>query len=343
MGTGKTQFTKSLISQLIWNKDKNINNDDFGILIFDYKGDYIKDDFVNATGAKVFEPYHLPYNPLALDANEKSKPMLPLHTANDLKETISNAFNLGNVQKQKLRDVIVEAYEDRGIYKSKRNTWTNSPPTMEDVCNIYMKDEKVAQDSLYSAMSNLQDFEVFEPDSSKTKSLYSLINGVTVINLSGYDESIQNLIVAITLDAFYTQMQTHGHSSIEGGKRQLKKMILVDEADNFLGKNFNSIKKILKEGREFGVGTILSTQFLNHFSTGENEYSNYILTWVIHRVNEIKSKEIESLFSINSKDQRDNLMKTIKGLDKHQSIVNLAGSDPLLIKDKAFWELINNK
>lgn len=343
MGTGKTQFTKSLISQLIWNKDKNINNDDFGILIFDYKGDYIKDDFVNATGAKVFEPYHLPYNPLALDATEKSKPMLPLHTANDLKETISNAFNLGNVQKQKLRDVIVEAYEDRGIYKSKRNTWTNSPPTMEDVCSIYMKDEKVAQDSLYSAMSNLQDFEVFEPDSSKTKSLYSLINGVTVINLSGYDESIQNLIVAITLDAFYTQMQTHGHSSIEGGKRQLKKMILVDEADNFLGKNFNSIKKILKEGREFGVGTILSTQFLNHFSTGENEYSNYILTWVIHRVNEIKSKEIESLFSINSKDQRDNLMKTIKGLDKHQSIVNLAGSNPLLVKDKAFWELINNK
>lgn len=343
MGTGKTQFTKSLISQLIWNEDKNIDNEDFGILIFDYKGDYIKDDFVNATGAKVFEPYHLPYNPLALDATEKSKPMLPLHTANDLKETISNAFNLGNVQKQKLRDVIVEAYEDRGIYKSKRNTWTQSPPTMGDVCNIYMSDEKVAQDSLYSAMSNLQDFEIFEPDTSKTQSLYSLIDGITVINLSGYDESIQNLIVAITLDAFYTQMQTHGHSSIHGGKRQLKKMILVDEADNFLGKNFNSIKKILKEGREFGVGTILSTQFLNHFSTGENEYSNYILTWVIHRVNEIKSKEIESLFSINSKDQRDNLMKTIKGLEKHNSIVNLAGSEPLLIKDKAFWELIKGR
>jgi DNA phosphorothioation-dependent restriction protein DptH len=170
--------------------------------------------------------------------------------------------------------------------------------------------------------------------------LYDLVEGVTVINLSGYDESIQNLIVAITLDAFYTQMQTHGHSIIEGNKRQIKKMILVDEADNFLSKNFNSIKKILKEGREFGVGTILSTQFLNHFSTSENDYSNYILTWIIHRVNEIKTKEVESLFSIESKDKRDSLMRTIKGLDKHQSIVNLAGSEPLLVKDKAFWELI---
>ena len=117
-------------------------------------------------------------------------------------------------------------------------------------------------------------------------------------------------------------------------------MILVDEADNFLSKNFNSIKKILKEGREFGVGTVLSTQFLNHFSTSENDYSNYILTWVIHRVSEIKTKEVESLFSIESRDQRDNLIKTIKGLEKHQSIVNLAGSPPILIKDKAFWELL---
>lgn len=342
MGTGKTQFTKSLISQMLWGKDKNVGDEELGILIFDYKGDYIKDDFVKATGAKVFHPHKLPYNPLALDATPTSKPMLPLHTANDIKETISNAFGLGTVQKQKLRDVIVDAYATKGITKGKRDTWTQPPPTMGDVCELYMLDENVAQDSLYAAISNLQDFEIFEPDSSKTKSLYDLIEGVTVINLSGYDESIQNLIVAITLDAFYTQMQTHGHSSIEGGKRQLKKMILVDEADNFLSKNFNSIKKILKEGREFGVGTILSTQFLNHFSTGENEYSNYILTWVIHRVNEIKTREIESLFSINSKDERDSLMKTIKGLEKHQSIVNLAGSEPLLIKDKAFWELLKS-
>ncbi len=340
MGTGKTQFTKSLITQLNDNSNKNIGDEKLGILIFDYKGDYIKEDFVTKTNATVLNPYHLPYNPLALDATESSKPMLPLHTANDLKETIANAFNLGNVQKQRLRDVIVEAYEDKGIQKANKDSWTRTPPTLGDVCDIYLSSEKNSQDSLYAAISNLSEFEIFEPDATKTQSLYSLIEGVVVINLSGYDESIQNLIVAITLDAFYTQMQRHGHSEINGNLRQIKKMILVDEADNFLSKNFNSIRKILKEGREFGVGTILSTQFLNHFATSENEYSNYILTWVIHRVNEIKMKEVESLFSLDNKLQKENLIKTIKGLDKHQSIVNLAGSDPILIKDKAFWELL---
>jgi len=339
MGTGKTQFTKSLITQLNADSNKNIGNEKLGILIFDYKGDYIKEDFVTKTNATVLNPFHLPYNPLALDASENSKPMLPLHTANDLKETIANAFNLGNVQKQRLRDVIVEAYEDKGIQKANKDSWTRTPPTLGDVCDIYLSSEKNSQDSLYAAISNLSEFEIFEPDATKTQSLYSLIEGVIVINLSGYDESIQNLIVAITLDAFYSQMQRHGHSEIKGNNRQIKKMILVDEADNFLSKNFNSIRKILKEGREFGVGTILSTQFLNHFATSENEYSNYILTWVIHRVNEIKTKEVESLFSLDTKIQKENLIKTIKGLEKHQSIVNLAGSEPILIKDKAFWEL----
>ncbi|WP_312792282.1 DNA phosphorothioation-dependent restriction protein DptH [Sphingobacterium sp.] len=339
MGTGKTQFTKSLIAQMQKNAVQNPGKEKLGILIFDYKGDYVKDDFVIPTNAKVFEPHQLPYNPLALDATARSKPMLPLHAANDIKETIANAFNLGNVQKQKLRDIIVSAYESKGIERAKRETWTKPSPTLGDVCDIFLSDPAVAQDSLYAAISNLSDFEIFEPNANKTQSLYSLIEGVVVINLSGYDESIQNLIVAITLDAFYTQMQRHGHSSIDGNLRQLRKIILVDEADNFLSKNFQSLKKILKEGREFGVGTVLSTQFLNHFTTGENEYSNYILTWIIHRVNEIKMKEVESLFSLDTRIQKENLIKTIKGLEKHESVINLAGSIPMVIRDKAFFEL----
>ena len=342
MGTGKTQFTKSLITQLYKNAGENIGNDPLGILIFDYKGDYIKDDFVSATKAKVYNLEKLPYNPLKL-VTENAKPKLPLHTANDLKETIATAFNLGNVQKLKLRDIILEAYQSKGIDIANSSTWDLASPTIGDFCQLYLADEKVPRDSLYAAISDLDLFEIFEPDESKTHSLYDLIDGVVVINLSGYDESIQNLIVAITLDAFYTQMQRHGHSIIEGNLRQIRKMILVDEADNFLGKNFQSLRKILKEGREFGVGTVLSTQFLNHFATGENEYSNYILTWVIHRVNEIKLKEVESLFALDNKVQKENLLKTIKGLEKHQSVVNLAGSEPLVIRDKAFWELLENE
>ena len=342
MGTGKTQFTKSIISQLSSSSHLNVDGKQIGILIFDYKGDYIKDDFVNATKAKVFELYHLPYNPLSLDFNDNPLPMLPIHIANNIKETISKAFGLGNVQQQKLKTLLIDAYREKGIIKEDKTTWGKPSPTLHDICSLYLEDPKSPQDSLFAALSSLYDFEIFEPKSENTVSLYSLLDGIVVVNLSGYSADIQNLVVAITLDLFYNQMQNNGHSKINGSSRQLTKMILVDEADNFLSKEFISIKKILKEGREFGVGTILSTQFLNHFSTSDNDYSNYILTWIVHRVNEIKLKEVESLFNLSTKEQKENLLNLIKKLDKHISVVNLAGSPPIMIKDKAFWELINS-
>lgn len=340
MGTGKTQFTKSMVTQLVRESKNNVNGTSLGFLIFDYKGDYIKEDFLKATGAKRLDLHRLPYNPLSLTVTSKAQPMLPLHTANAIKESIATAFHLGTVQKQRLRDVIMEAYEAAGIDKSNKDTWTKPAPTLSDVCNLYLRAEDVKSDSLYAAFDNLHQFEIFESDSSKTMSLFDLLRDPVIINLSGYDPDIQNLVVAITLDQFYSQMQKAGHSTIQGNLREIQKMILVDEADNFLSQNFASIRKILKEGREFGVGTILSTQFLNHFSTSDNEYSNYILSWIVHRVSEINPKDVGALFGLQDKGAVAEMVSSIKGLNKHCSVVNTGHGDPVYIRDRAFWEIL---
>ncbi|SNS20289.1 DNA phosphorothioation-dependent restriction protein DptH [Anaerovirgula multivorans] len=342
MGTGKTQFTKSLITQIHLEEDNNVENRPIGMLIFDYKGDYIDKEFVEATNAKVYNLFHLPYNPLALILPEKPKPLLPLHTANMIKETISTAFGLGPKQENALREIIMEAYGRRGIDKVNVNTWSKPAPTIRDVCSIYFNNDDVNEDKLYVALKNLDEFEIFEPDSNNTKSLFDIVNGVTVIDLSGYDEGIQNLVVAMTLDIFYTQMLVMGESKQEGKYRQLSKMVLVDEADNFLSKNFKSIKKIMKEGRMFGVGTILSTQLLSHFSTSENEYQNYISTWIVHNVSDLNNKDVRYIFNTQSKPEEDNIYTKIKSLVKHESLVKLQNENrPIYIKDKAFWELRN--
>ena len=343
MGTGKTQFTKSMITQIHRESKYNVDGKNVGILIFDYKGDYnnSKTDFIEATNANVYELYHLPFNPLSVIKAKNSKPMLPLHTANSLKVTLAKAFGLGIKQETLLRDLIMEAYEKRGIIKNKPETWEKPAPTLKDVYDIYVNREDLKEDSLYAAFSNLIDFEIFEPDPHQTKSLFELIDGVTVIDLSGYDPDIQNLVVAITLDLFYSQMQAYGHSGVQGNLRQLNKMILVDEADNFLSKDFETLKKILKEGREFGVGTILSTQLLSHFSTGENDYANYILTWIVHNVAEINPKDAKYIFNAQAKSDQEIICNKIKSLSKHYSLVKMGDTDrPIFMKDKAFWELV---
>ena len=80
---------------------------------------------------------------------------------------------------------------------------------------------------------------------------------------------------------------------------------------------------------------------MNHFSTSDNEYSNYILSWIAHRVSEISKKETSALFGQLDKESLDRLMKEIKQLDKHLSIASLGGEKPVMLRDRAFWKLIH--
>ncbi|MEB2757800.1 DNA phosphorothioation-dependent restriction protein DptH [Citrobacter freundii] len=337
MGTGKTQFTKSLVTQLMQNQSNNVDGKQIGLLIFDYKSDYVDDAFINATGAKKYQLSLLPYNPLSLFGD---MPMLPRHTAMAFAETMGKAYNLGVKQRMKLVGIIMECYELAGIVPHDRSTWNRIAPTIEDVWQQYLAQEKVDEDSLYAALYNLAGFQIFETDPTKMTSLYDLVDGVTVIELAGYPTEIQNLVVALTLDLFYAQMQKRGKPTVKGDYRQLTKMILVDEADNFMRQDFSSLRKILKEGREYGVGAILSTQEITHFKTGENNYASYILTWVVHRVSEIKSADIKAVFNVDDKNEQESLMGTIRQLEKHYSLYIDGSKHVTKLRDKAFWEIM---
>ena len=347
MGTGKTQLTKSLITQLYRQQRSNFDGQPLGILIFDYKGDYneSKPDFVRAVNARVLKPYHLPFNPLALTIPKVFHPLLPTHTANSFKDTISKVYHLGPKQQNTLFQCIIKAYEQKGIISGNPATWNRTPPTFDTVYSLYCREGMDGKmDSLAAAMQKLAMFEIFESKPEKTMSLFRLLNGVVVIDISGYDPDIQSLIVAITLDLFYAQMQASGSSRMQGKYRQLKQFILVDEADNFMSEGFPSLRKILKEGREFGVGTILSTQFLKHFGTGDDDYSKYILTWVVHNVADLRTGDVDFVFHTEPKSQEEQrLFLEIKQLNKHHSMIKIGNTQPCHVKNRAFWELFQEE
>ena len=338
MGTGKTQCTKSVVTQLYRNQHNNVDGKPIGILIFDYKSDYVDDKFLNATDGKKFNLHKLPYNPLSLFGDT---PMLPVHTARGFSETMGKAFNLGTKQQLKLRKLIGEAYDLAGIHKSDKSTWHKSAPTMADIWELFL-DSEPAEDSLYAALESVCELEVFEDDNTKCMSLYDLVDGITVVELAGYPSEVQNLVVALTLDLFYSQMQKQGKPEVQGDFRQVTKLVLVDEADNFMSQNFASLRKILKEGREYGVGVILSTQDITHFKTSENDYSAYILSWIVHRVAQIKNQDIKGIFNVDDKSEQELLMKNIRELEKHTSLYINGEKQIKRIKDKAFWELLND-
>lgn len=96
-------------------------------------------------------------------------------------------------------------------------------------------------------------------------------------------------------------MHQSGKSQPQGDHRALSNLMLVDEADNLMSHQFPALKKILKEGREFGVGMLLSTQGIDHFKHDEGNYMDYINGLIAHRLNNPKNADIGSLFGLESK------------------------------------------
>lgn len=335
MGTGKTQFARSVIAQLSKEACHNVDGSPIGVLVFDYKGDYKDEDFLDAVNGHSYK-CNYPFNPLKLIVNNDVVGMnLPAITADRISDSFAKAYGLGLKQQSNIKQVIIDTYADKGITKNP-DTWGYTVPTMDDVIEKYFSTYD-SNDKAYALFDKLRDYSIFTTDNSQCVSLFEWLDGVRVIDLTLYPDDTKKVIVSLILDLFYAEMRQLGGSRQENGYRELRSFIMVDEAHQFLKKDFNSLRNIISEGRMFGVGIILSTQNVADFKTSAEDYSQYVLSWVIHHVNSISKSEISNIFGA-SDGNGDKYMHFINRAGLFESICKLGGS-VYGMKDLPFFRL----
>lgn len=338
MGTGKTQFARSVIAQFSKESIHNVGGKPVGMLVFDYKGDYKDKEFLDAVDGTCYK-FNYPFNPLKLVVNDEVEGMnLPAITADRIADSFAKAYGLGLKQQSNIKQVIIDTYKDAGITKEP-SSWEKPVPTMEQVIEKYF-DTYDANDKAFALFDKLRDYTIFTTDNSNCVSLFEWLNSVRVIDLTLYPDDTKKVIVSLILDLFYAEMRQLGGSKQENGFRELRAMIMVDEAHQFLKKDFNSFRSIISEGRMFGVGMILSTQNVSDFKTSKEDYSQFILSWVIHHVNSISKAELANIFgSINP--NIDRYMDFINKAKLFESVCKI-GSRVEGIRDLPFFELIKD-
>jgi DNA phosphorothioation-dependent restriction protein DptH len=336
MGTGKTQFARSVIAQFAKEGVNNVGGKPVGMLVFDYKGDYKDKEFLDAVGGTCYK-FNYPFNPLKLVVNDEVEGMnLPAITADRISDSFAKAYGLGLKQQSNIKQVIIETYADVGITKDPA-TWKKPVPTMEQVIEKYFSTYD-ANDKAYALFDKLRDYTIFTIDNRNCVSLFEWLDSVRVIDLTLYPDDTKKVIVSLILDLFYAEMRQLGGSQQKDGFRELRTMIMVDEAHQFLKKDFNSFRSIISEGRMFGVGMILSTQNVSDFRTQKEDYSQFILSWVIHHVNSISRSEIASIFGA-SDSNGERYMDFINRAKLFESVCKI-GSRVEGIRDLPFFELV---
>jgi hypothetical protein len=332
LGTGKTQLLKSLVYQIVRSADQSR-----GVrprfLIFDYKKDYTSDDFVSAVNARVVKPYRLPLNLFDTSgAGESAAPWLDRFKF--FADVLDKIFSgVGPVQRQQLKGAVKAAYESCAL--------EGRQPTIYDVHANYRALLKGKADSPLAIIDDLVDMEMFSPEPASMEGVAKFLDGVTVVSLHalGQDDRTKNMLVAIMLNMFYEHMLRIPKRPFLGESPQLRvvdSFLLVDEADNIMRYEFDVLRKILLQGREFGVGVVLASQYLRHFKAGATDYREPLLSWFIHKVPNIVPHELGSLGLAGDVAYAT---ERIKSLGKHECFFKTFDTPGEFVKGVPFYAL----
>lgn len=336
LGTGKTQLLKSIVYQMTTGAEKNA-----GVaprfLIFDYKLDYSSSDFVSAVGAQVVKPQHLPLN--LFDVSAVSGETLPwLGRFKFFADVLDKIYSgVGAVQRENLKQAVREAYEGA--------TAMGRQPTIYDVHDRYRANRQGRADSPLGIIGDMVDMEIFTRDPAGTVAFDEFLNGVVVLSLDalGQDDHAKNAVVAIMLNMFYEHMLRIPKRPYFGEDPQLRVVdsyLLVDEADNIMRYEFDVLRKVLLQGREFGVGVILASQFLRHFKAGATDYREPLLSWFIHKVPNVTTHELSALGLTGNATQ---MTDRIRQLANHQCLFKTFDVPGEIVQGVPFYKLIEQE
>ncbi len=339
LGTGKTQFLKSLVYQIAGSGPSNRGVPP-KVFLFDYKRDYSESEFPEALGAQVLDPSKapLPINFFAIDVDhlDSSIQMERVRRANFFCDLLRRISRIGIVQRNELYSCVMRAYVECP---------TGHFPTINDVFDSYAQLGK--SDSVVSTLTMLRDLAVFETDSTKTKTFVELFDRSTVLNLAGLGgagQDIVDIVATMFLDNLYTDyMKTRPKPPFITGddgvsRRQVDSFVLIDEAHHAMGREFDVLMKLMLEGREFGMGVILSSQYLSHFEGKSHDWAEALSTWVVHNVRNASPKQFERIgFRSNLAEMAEN----VAALQTHWAYFRCVNgfNEGILMKGQPFFSL----
>lgn len=245
-GSGKTQTIRVLIDAACREK--------LSLLIFDFKGDYCDPAFADPLGIEVVNVRQsgLPFNPLQPPPRGASG-VQPIEHTHELAGVLARVFKLGPVQEGYLRDAINGAYTDNGIDP---RGWiapdaVGWPPF--DIVLERLRDMKGTA-ALVTKLAPLCELGLFPSDGGQLKSFGAFIDKRVCLDLKELPtDDIKSALAELII------IQLHGYALRGDQPRRLKRVIVFDEAHRV--RNSARLESLAREGRAFGVGIVIGTQF----------------------------------------------------------------------------------
>ncbi|MHA7178339.1 ATP-binding protein [Arthrobacter sp. Sr24] len=331
LGTGKTELIKSLVSGIRKQALDVQSSVPASMLVLDYKGDFQGKEFLEDVGGIVLQPHNIPINIFLPETGEYSRK--PYQQAAAFVDTLTRIYSgVGPVQARNLNSAIRELFaENQG-----------HPPTLAAVHARY-ESMIAGSDSVLSILDSFVYGEIFSSNSESLIPFSNLLDGkvvVVALDKLGQDQRAKNALVAFFLNIYYDHMLRSGTMDFQGSEPQLRfvrSYLLVDEAVNIMRYDFEVLMNLMLQGRQFGVGIMLASQYLSHFREGKVNHGQPLRTWFIHKVPSVSLRELEAL---GMPGLQENVVKRIPDLGLHEVLYKSFGwDDGWFVRVTPYYEL----
>lgn len=320
-GTGKTQATKAVLHELL----------PLGIpaLVLDFKDDYAKPDYASVEGFTVHDVSYgpLPFNPMVPPIDRVSGRVNPTGHLHELGNMLQRIYGLGDQQAFALREAMKEAYAASGVgTRPFVPEASQQYPPFEAIREVLEREKATA---LLGRLSPVFDLGLFS-DGEAALTLPDLLRTPTVVRLGQLPgDQVKNAVAEFFL------MALHSYLLRREQPHALRQVLVLDEAWRLMSSPF--LTPLMLEGRSFGLGVIVATQFPRHLS---GEVSGSTATRLFF--GQTKAEEVReiqrTLVGKTSGSEADHIGQVIRGLAPLECVLQNAHHRPWVrVKVKAYY------
>lgn len=329
-GVGKTQLMLKLLSEIRERSELQTH-----FIAFDYKGDIAENrEFVSEVKARIFRSAEerIPVNPFILDDYTESQIMISAREKAESFGSISPRF--GMVQTQYLTSAIHEAYKARQASSCHYPDFAEVQACLE---KAYSTDGK-GPDTLTQILKDLSNFQLFWKHGEDSTPWDSLLDKTLIIDLHKLPV-LKELVVYLIIERLYKEIAAMPDSNVSNGIRELRTIVVIDEAHNYLGQRNIFLQKLIREGRSKGVAVFFASQSPNDYDQKYFDFKELLELLIVFQCDGVSPSVIQDLIGCSPRVAKD-LQSEIARLQPRHAITRayVPGRDYSLIKTAAFYD-----
>jgi hypothetical protein len=303
-GFGKSTLFKSIMI--------NVHKIDIPIIVFDSHNEH--EEVVNALNGMVYNSRYTGINIFDLNGSAISERI------SELTSLFRNVYSLGYIQATKLSECMWYMYRKNGA-RSKNDRSIKNTPTPKDLIaelSIFIKNARTSSEKntlvhLKERMS-LINTSAFNTNFVEIRRLQDGISSFSLASLGSGE--IQLIYVHELLKRLYTSMKSNKK------ERGLSIYIMLDEAQFLIGSTKNEssiIRKMVEEGRKYGVGIIIATHITSNLDTQITANASTFISFYSREPSEINY--ISNALSGGDPERKDAIRKKLRELKQNEAIM----------------------